>query len=102
MRLGRCDGIGVKSARIQRLCEPADIAAFSCGIPALVADNEGDFLAIYYVVELTDILLQFFELFFVGFVVKESARVAFVERGKRVGQGKSLLVGRRIEFAVFY
>ena len=55
VRLRGGDGVHVKAPGVQRIGQAADVAALARGIPALIADDEGDALAVDDVVQPGDL-----------------------------------------------
>ena len=64
-RRGACNGDHVKPARVERIGKAADVAALSGRVPALVADDDGDTLAINLIVERCELFLQTPQFFFI-------------------------------------
>ena len=63
MRFRACDRMNFVTARVERSCDPLDIAAFSCCIPALIGNDDRHFFPVKTIVQLTEPVLQFFQFF---------------------------------------
>ena len=67
MRKRGCDRMYVKSPRIQRIGNPADVASFSGGIPSFIAQDHRDFFLINLVMKFTEPGLVSFQFMLVIF-----------------------------------
>ena len=92
MGLRRGDGHHVEAPWIQRTRNAADVAALARRVPAFIAENHGDLLAVYRVVQLSQPLLQLLELLAVFFVVQGRGEVYFREL-LHLQQGEFLVEG---------
>ena len=63
MRFRACDRMNFVTARIKCSCNPLDVAAFSCCIPALISDDDRYFFPVKTVVQFSKPILQFFQFF---------------------------------------